>query len=127
MQNIWVNKKRGITTDEIRTVAKENNILPETALILLKRFERDEIPSVLSDTDMVIYDAHMLKDAEEGAKLIAAAIKKGSKICVVNDYDVDGVTSGYIISDIYIDIIYSVKYSEWNGNPSISYIIKGYK
>lgn len=99
MQNIWVNKKRGITTDEIRTVAKENNILPETALILLKRFERDEIPSVLSDTDMVIYDAHMLKDAEKGAKLIAAAIKKGSKICVVNDYDVDGVTSGYIMAD----------------------------
>lgn len=69
MQNIWVNKKSGITTDEIRTVAKENNILPETALILLKRFERDEIPSVLSDTDMVIYDAHMLKDAEKGANL----------------------------------------------------------
>ena len=99
MQNIWINKKNGITTDEVRAVARENGILPETALILLKRFERGEIPSVLSNTNMIEYDAHILKDAEKGAKFIAAAIKKSSKICVVNDYDVDGVTSGYIMAD----------------------------
>ena len=42
MQNIWINKKNGITTDEVRAVARENGILPETALILLK-------PQKLSD------------------------------------------------------------------------------
>lgn len=44
-------------------------------------------------------------------------------------YNIKDIKDLYMgtIPDIYIDIIYSVKYSEWNGTPSTSYIINEYK
>ena len=40
---------------------------------------------------------HLLKDADKGAEIIKEKIEAGKKIRIISDYDVDGVSSNYIL------------------------------
>lgn len=44
-----------------------------------------------------LYDSHLLKDADKGAEIIKEKIETGKKIRIISDYDVDGVSSNYIL------------------------------
>jgi single-stranded-DNA-specific exonuclease len=52
---------------------------------------------------------HTLKDMERAAKRIAEAIKRGEKIAVVGDYDVDGVVSTAIMKEFFDALNYPVQ------------------
>lgn len=44
-----------------------------------------------------LYDPHLLKDADEGAKILQKKIAEGKKIRIIGDYDIDGVNASYIL------------------------------
>ncbi|EMS73873.1 single-stranded-DNA-specific exonuclease RecJ [Ruminiclostridium cellobioparum] len=44
-----------------------------------------------------LYDARGMKDLEKGVNIITDKIKKGCKIRIIGDYDVDGVVSTFIL------------------------------
>ena len=44
-----------------------------------------------------LFDPHLLKDADKGAEIIKEKIEAGIKIRISSDYDVDGVSSNYIL------------------------------
>ncbi len=58
-----------------------------------------------------LHDPHLLKDAEKAAGIIRGHIKAGHKIMIANDFDCDGISSGYILqnclehlgADVYVD------------------------
>ncbi|MDO5410743.1 MAG: single-stranded-DNA-specific exonuclease RecJ [Lachnospiraceae bacterium] len=58
-----------------------------------------------------LHDPYLLKDAERAAKIIAGHIKAGHRIMIANDFDCDGISSGYILksclkhlgADVYVD------------------------
>lgn len=77
--------------------------LPEVPLLdhstlesfLARRFEAES--EKLSD----IPHPSLLKDAQKGAVRLADAIRKGERIALVGDYDVDGVTSTAIVKRFF--------------------------
>ncbi|MDY2627428.1 MAG: single-stranded-DNA-specific exonuclease RecJ [Lachnospiraceae bacterium] len=58
-----------------------------------------------------LHDPHLLKDAEKAAQIILDHIRAGHKIMIANDFDCDGISSGYILqsclehlgADVYVD------------------------
>ncbi len=44
-----------------------------------------------------LYDARAMKDLEKGVNIISDKIKKGRRIRIIGDYDVDGVVSTFIL------------------------------
>ena len=56
-----------------------------------------EIEEYLNGGTDRLYDPFLMKGIKEAVPLIFAAVKKGSKIRVIGDYDTDGVCSSYIL------------------------------
>lgn len=58
-----------------------------------------------------LHDPHLLKDVEKAAEIIRRHIEDGHKIMIANDFDCDGISSGYILqsclehlgADVYVD------------------------
>lgn len=58
-----------------------------------------------------LHDPHRLKDADKAAGIIRGHIEAGHKIMIANDFDCDGICSGYILqsclehlgADVYVD------------------------
>ena len=58
-----------------------------------------------------LHDPHLLKDADKAASIIRNHIDAGHKIMIANDFDCDGICSGYILesclkklgADVYVD------------------------
>ena len=44
-----------------------------------------------------LYSPHIMKDMDEGVKIISEAISKGDRIRIIGDYDIDGICSIYIL------------------------------
>ena len=44
-----------------------------------------------------LHDPHLLKDVEKAAEIIRGHISAGHKIMIANDFDCDGISSGYIL------------------------------
>lgn len=44
-----------------------------------------------------LYDPHLLKDVDKGASVIAKKIREKKRIRIISDYDVDGVSSNYVL------------------------------
>ncbi len=76
-------------------VAKECNLLPLTAKILINRglLEKEEIETFLNKDSIPMYDPFLLKDMDKAVERILQAIDKKQRVCIYGDYDVDGVTS----------------------------------
>lgn len=74
-------------------------ISPITARIIRNRgiLEEDQIRRYLFGNEEDLYDPKLLKDGCLGAKLLKSCIQQNKKIRIIGDYDVDGVTSTYIL------------------------------
>ena len=58
------------------------------------------------------HDPALMKDMDKGCRLMKQSIEEGQKIRIVSDYDVDGITSNYILYDglrrVGADISYDI-------------------
>jgi len=71
----------------------------EIKRILQRRFEKDECTRLGE-----IPKPSSLKDIGRASKRIADAMRKGERIAIVGDYDVDGVISSVILSQFFDDV-----------------------
>lgn len=94
----WINRK-DFDPKLVMQMAEENNITPLSAGILIKR-EIDNVPEFINPDSGSMNDPVLLKDAVRGCELIAQGILDNKKFCIVNDYDVDGATSGVIMKEV---------------------------
>jgi len=72
----------------IARVIRNRDIIGEEAI-------EKYLHGTLKDT----YDGALMKDMDKGCQLIMDSINQGKMIRVIADYDVDGVMSGYILTD----------------------------
>lgn len=80
--------------------AKEFNISPVLARILRNRdlTEEGEVRKFLYGTLDDCYSPWLMKDMDKAVELILEAVKAGTLIRVIGDYDVDGICSAYILT-----------------------------
>ena len=86
--------------EELRGVlAKELNILPITAQLLINRglVDYDRASSFLSPRLEDLHDPFLMKDMTRAVERIIKAIKGGERIAVWGDYDVDGTTGAALL------------------------------
>lgn len=80
-------------------IARNLSISPMLARIARNRDmeTEDQIRKFLTGDLTQLYDPMLLKDMDVAVSLVKAMIEGGGRICVVGDYDVDGVCSTYIL------------------------------
>lgn len=80
-------------------IAKEFNIDIVTARLIRNRDVEGEenIRKYLNPDISTLHDGCLMKDMEKGVELLLGKIKSGKKIKIIGDYDIDGVTSTYIL------------------------------
>lgn len=85
---------------DIVAMAADLKIQPATAAVLANRnlFSSQKARMFLSPDPSAFYDALNMKGMEQALDLVTKAIKKGMKIVVYGDYDVDGVMSTSILT-----------------------------
>lgn len=95
-------------------ISEKYNISPFIASVILNRgiTSDDEIENYISKDDKLFFDPYLMTDMEKGVKCIKSALADGIKIAVYGDYDVDGITSTYIVYDYLkscgADVIYYI-------------------
>ena len=91
MNKRWCIKK---LTPQAIEAAKRFNLTPITTQILFNRqVEEDNFLSFLNPSLSSLHSPSLLPDIDLAYERIQQAIKKGEKIFLVGDYDVDGITS----------------------------------
>ncbi len=86
---------------DFNAIANRFNIDPVVARVIRNRDVEGEtaIEQFLYGTLDSCHDGSVMKDMEKGVAIISQKIDGGEKIRIVGDYDVDGVTSTYILYD----------------------------
>lgn len=69
----------------------------------------DDVSEFLSDSPRKTYDPFLLKGMREAVEKIENHIKRGSKICIYGDYDVDGVTASCLLFEFLREITSNVE------------------
>lgn len=84
---------------DFNTLAKELEISPILARLIRNRdiVKTDEMRDYLYGDLSDLPDPFLLKDVEKGAGIILDKIRAGKAIRIISDYDVDGVSSNYIL------------------------------
>ena len=79
--------------------AKRFNIDPVTARVIRNRdIIGDEAIEMYLNEDMsMAHEPSLMKDMTKGCRIMLDKMRKGKKIRIISDYDVDGVTSNYIL------------------------------
>ena len=86
---------------DFNSLAEEHDITPVTARIMINRdVAPGDFDTFLYGDISAMHDPHLMKDIDKAAALIKLAIMCKKKIRVVGDYDVDGVTSTYMLLDV---------------------------
>lgn len=98
MNSKWIS--RCINSSKAVEIAEKNNISLPAAQILVNRniLSEAEIKRFLNPSLEYMHDPFLMKDMDLAVDRILEAIDAGEKIVVYGDYDVDGVTSSYILS-----------------------------
>lgn len=95
MKKRWIGRG-SIDFNKVNADAAQFNISPQFAAILqLRGIDYEDVVN----PGRTVYDSHLFKDMDKGLDIIEKAIKDGKTICTVNDYDVDGDTSGEIMKE----------------------------
>ena len=94
IEKIW-NDRGKFNTNKVMSLSKALNICPEVIAILDKRGIEPETFFSFSP----VPNSFLIKDLEKGVDMAASFCKRRAKIAVVNDYDVDGATSGIIMKE----------------------------
>ena len=84
---------------DFNDIGKQFHIDPVIARIIRNRDITDlyDIKKYLYGNEKDLYDAHLLKDADLLVSILENKIKENKSIRIINDYDTDGVCSGYIL------------------------------
>ena len=94
MEKRWIIKERG---DEkiIGKLSKELNIDQHLASLLVQRgiYSFDQAKAFFRPRLDELHDPFLMKDMDKAISRIEVALKKGEKILVYGDYDVDGTTA----------------------------------
>src|SRR5665648_71924 len=94
MEKRWILKERG---DEavIEQLSKELNIDQHLASLLAQRGIHSfaEAKSFFRPQLEDLHDPFLMKDMEKAISRIEIALKRGEKILIYGDYDVDGTTA----------------------------------
>ena len=101
MEKIWITREKHLTPSQnelLDRVSREHGIVRQIALVILERVDWDieALAYYLSDKP-ALFDPALLKDMDKAVALIKEAMKNNDRIRIVGDYDVDGVTSTYIL------------------------------
>lgn len=93
-QWLLLNKKA-----DFRSIGEKFNIDQVTARIIRNRdvVEEEDIQKFLYGDLQDLYDPHLLKDGEKLVEILAQKIKEKKKVCIIGDYDIDGVMSTYVL------------------------------
>ncbi len=96
MKQKWViiNKK-----GDIKAVAKEQGVSEIVARVLLNRDldTKDKRDVYMHPSVCGLREPSLLKNAQKAAEILAAAAEANKSIRIVGDYDVDGITSTYVL------------------------------
>lgn len=86
---------------DFNKLGEEFGISPIVARIIRNRdiVEKEKFREYLECSMNQLYSPIMLKDMKKTVDIIIYAIKNGETIRVIGDYDIDGVCSGYILTD----------------------------
>lgn len=86
---------------DFNKLGEEFGISPIVARIIRNRdiVEKEKFREYLECSMNQLYSPMMLKDMKKAVDIIIYAIKNGETIRVIGDYDIDGVCSGYILTD----------------------------
>lgn len=98
MQRKWINRAE-LNKEVMFQISSENQLSTAFSAIMQKRgYTSAEINAFLSE-DNTLYSALLLPDIEKSTQIVydAVAEEENIKIGIVNDYDVDGITSGQIL------------------------------
>ena len=90
---VWAKKA------DFQEIGKKYGIDQVTARIMRNRdiITDEEINNYLNGTMDMLPSPYLLKDVKKAAGILAEKIKSGKKICIIGDYDIDGVQSSYIL------------------------------
>lgn len=99
IQEIW--RVQGKKAD-FEELGKMFGILPVTARIIRNRNHRtmEEYNGYLRGTIESMKSPFLLKDMQKAVRMIYNAVVSQKRIRVIGDYDIDGVCSGYILTDL---------------------------
>ena len=92
----WFEIKKGA---DFQALSEKFGISPVTARLIRNReiIGEDAVKKYLRGTVDDLYDAHLLKGAEQMVDILAEKIAQGKAIRIIGDYDIDGVMSSYIL------------------------------
>ena len=84
---------------DFNEIGKKYNIDPVVARVIRNRdIVGDEAIEKYLHGDMSdVHDPSLMKDMDKGCRIMAKKIREGKKVRIVSDYDVDGITSNYIL------------------------------
>ncbi|MBE7053705.1 MAG: single-stranded-DNA-specific exonuclease RecJ [Ruminococcaceae bacterium] len=94
--------------EKVENLIKTYNVSRPLAKTVLNRF--DDEKDFFDCEKMHLNDPFLLNDMQKGVDTINESILKGEKIVVYGDYDVDGITSTYILTDYLKSIGANVSY-----------------
>ncbi len=103
MKEKWVIKNKKA---DLKAISESLGVSPVLAKILVnKGFEdTEEIKSFLHPTSADLNSPRLLKDMFRAVALIKKAIDNGEHIMIVGDYDVDGVSSTYLLMTAFEEL-----------------------
>ncbi|MBO5103124.1 MAG: single-stranded-DNA-specific exonuclease RecJ [Clostridia bacterium] len=127
------NNKFLVEQSEINRIVQKFKVSQDVAQVLLMRgFNDDEqIQKFLYPQISDMHDPYLFKDMEKVVERIKNAIKTKEKILIFGDYDVDGITSSFILLDYFksvgckADTFLPNRYSDGYGltHDAVNYVI----
>lgn len=97
MNSVWkVYAKKA----DFSEIGKKYGIDPVIARIIRNRdvTEPEELERYLNGSRDDLHDGFLMKDMQKGVRIISEKIAQNAKIRIIGDYDVDGVSSIYILT-----------------------------
>ena len=96
MKEKWLEVRKSA---DFAAISKKFNIHPVTARIMRNRelISEDDMDVFLHGDETHLHDPFLMKDMELATEIVITKISAKKRIRIINDYDVDGVCSGYIL------------------------------
>ena len=100
--------------------AKKFNIDPVTARVIRNRdIIGDEAIEMYLNEDMsMAHEPSLMKDMTRGCRIMLDKMRDGKKIRIISDYDVDGVTSNYILYKGLLKVYKKVSHEDWRNQEN---------
>lgn len=108
---IWKQKETNIPIQELTRIAKQYNINPFEATLLIKReIKEEDFIFFLEDSTNLLHNPFLLKDIDKFINRINKAIKDNESILIFGDKDADGITATIIMYETLKDFGLNVSY-----------------